>query len=229
MLGLVGKKLGMTQRFVEGGNLVPVTVIETGPCTIVQVRSGERDGYHALQVGFGARREKNLSKAERNHMAKGGRSNFASLLEFRLREGGDWQVGQEIKLKDLFQAGDHVDVTGTSKGKGFQGVMKRHNFSGHRATHGTHESFRGPGSVGCRSYPGRIFKGKRMDGQMGQERTTTLNLRVVEVRADENLLMVRGAVPGAKGCQVVVRPAIKRPRTMRKVAVAEVAETTEES
>jgi large subunit ribosomal protein L3 len=126
--------------------------------------------------------------------------------------------GQEIRLADLFKPGDQVDVTGTSKGKGFQGVMKRHNFSGHRATHGTHESFRGPGSVGCRSYPGRIFKGKRMDGHMGQEKTTTQNLRIVEVRADENLLMVKGAIPGATGTQVVVRPAVKRQRTQKPVA-----------
>jgi large subunit ribosomal protein L3 len=220
MLGLIGKKLGMTQRFIEGGNLVPVTVIETGPCTVVQVRTIDRDGYDALQVGFGTRREKNLSKARRGHASKAGRADFASLLEFRLREAGEWQIGQELRLAEMFKAGDFVDVTGTSKGKGFQGVMKRHNFSGHKASHGTHESFRGPGSVGCRSYPGRIFKGKRMDGHMGSERTTTQNLRIVEVRADDNLLMVRGAVPGSKGCQVVVRPAVKRQRTQRKVAAA---------
>ena len=228
MLGLVGKKLGMTQRFIEGGNLVPVTVIEAGPCAVVQVRRGERDGYTALQVGFGTRREKNLSKAERGHMAKGGRSTFASLLEFRLKEIGDWQVGQEIRLADLFKAGDEVDVTGTTKGKGFQGVMKRHNFSGHKATHGTHESFRGPGPVVCRSFPGRFFFGKRMDGQMGNVRATTLNLRVVEVRPEDNLLMVRGAVPGSKGCQVVVRPAIKRQRTFRKAAAPAAARAGEE-
>lgn len=218
MLGLIGKKLGMTQRFVEGGNLVPVTVIETGPCTVVQVRTRERDGYSALQVGFGSRKEKNLPKATRGHMSKAGRSNFASLLEFRLRQEGDFQVGQEIKLAELFKAGDQVDVTGTSKGKGFQGVVKRYGFAGQTATHGSHESFRGPGSVGCRSYPGRIFKGKRMDGHMGQEKTTTQNLRVVEVRPDENLLMVKGAVPGATGTQVVVRPAIKRQRTQLAAA-----------
>ena len=220
MLGLIGKKIGMTQRFVEGGNLVPVTVIETGPCTVVQVRTVERDGYDALQVGFGTRREKNLPKAVRGHMAKAGRSNFSSLLEFRLREAGQWQVGQDIRLADLFKAGDQVDVTGTSKGKGFQGVVKRYGFAGQTATHGSHESFRGPGSVGCRSYPGRIFKGKRMDGHMGQVARTTQNLRVVEVRPDENLLMVKGAVPGAAGTQVVVRPAVKRQRTQRRVAAA---------
>ncbi|HXC49919.1 MAG TPA: 50S ribosomal protein L3 [Candidatus Limnocylindrales bacterium] len=220
MLGLVGKKIGMTQRFVEGGNLVPVTVIETGPCTVVQVRTTGTDGYEALQVGFGTRREKNLSKAVRGHMNKGGRATFASLLEFRLREPGEYQVGQEIRLADLFKVGDQVDVSGTSKGKGFQGVMKRHNFGGHRATHGTHESFRGPGSIGCRSYPGRVFKGKRMDGHMGAETCTTQNLRIVEVRADENLLMVKGAIPGAPGSQVVVKPAVKRQRTQKRVIVA---------
>jgi len=217
MLGLIGKKLGMTQRFAAGGTFVPVTVIEAGPCTVVQVRTRDRDGYDALQIGFGRRRERNLTKAVRGHMAKAGRSDFAMLVEFRLAAAGEYQVGQDVKLDSLFQVGDSVDVTGTSKGKGFQGVMKRHNFSGHKATHGTHESFRGPGSIGCRSYPGRVFKGKRMDGQMGQARRTTQNLAVVEVRAEENLIMVRGAVPGATGDQVMVRPAVKR-RTVRRLA-----------
>lgn len=221
MLGLIGKKVGMTQRFVEGGNLVPVTVIEAGPCTVVQVRTLDRDGYDALQIGFGSRREKNIPKATRQHMAKGGRSNFASLLELRLTEAGPWQVGQDISLSDLFKAGDQVDVTGTTKGKGFQGVVKRYGFAGQTATHGTHESFRGPGSVGCRSYPGRIFKGKRMDGHMGQNRVTTQNLRIVEVRPDDNLLMIKGAVPGAAGEQILVRPAIKRQRTQQRKVAAE--------
>lgn len=213
MLGLIGKKLGMTQRFVEGGNLVPVTVIEAGPCTVVQVRTVDRDGYEALQVGFGTRRERNIPKATRTHMAKAGRANFATLLEFRFQAAGEYQVGQEIKLADLFKAGDFVDVSGTTKGRGYQGVMKRYGFGGHRATHGTHESFRGPGSVGCRSFPGRIFKGKRMDGHMGSELRTTQNLAVVEVRPDQNLIMVKGAIPGAPGTDVVVRPAVKRRRT----------------
>lgn len=220
MLGLIGKKLGMTQRFVEGGNLVPVTVIEAGPCTVVQVRTRDVDGYDAIQVGFGERREKRLGKARRTHMAKAGRSNFRTLREFRLAGPGEFQVGQELRLDTLFRAGDVVDVSGTTKGKGYQGVMKRHGFGGHRATHGTHESFRGPGSVGCRSYPGRIFKGKRMDGHMGQERRTTQNLAVVEVRADQNLLLVRGAVPGANGTDVVVRPAVKRRRSQQAKAAA---------
>ncbi len=217
MLGLIGKKLGMTQRFEAGGTFVPVTVIEAGPCTVVQVRTRDRDGYDALQIGFGQRREKNLTKAVRGHMAKAGRANFATLLEFRLTEPSEYQVGQDVKLDALFRVGDSVDVTGTSKGKGFQGVMKRHHFSGHKATHGTHESFRGPGSVGCRSYPGRIFKGKRMDGHMGQARRTTQNLAVVEVRPDENLILIRGAVPGATGDQVLVHPSVKR-KTVRRPA-----------
>ena len=218
MLGLIGKKLGMTQLFEAGGTFVPVTVIEAGPCTVVQVRTRDRDGYDALQIGFGERREKNLSKAQRGHMAKAGRSNFATLLEFRLTAPGEYQVGEEVKLTSLFKAGDSVDVSGVTKGKGFQGVMKRHHFSGHKSTHGTHESFRGPGSVGCRSYPGRIFKGKRMDGHMGQELRTTQNLAVVEVRPEQNLILVRGAVPGAAGERVVLRPSIKR-KTVRRAPV----------
>ena len=216
MLGLIGKKLGMTQRFVDGGNIVPVTVIETGPCTVVQVRTRDRDGYDAVQLGFGARREKRLSKAARGHRSKAGRADFGTLLEFRLDAPGEYQVGQTVTLDTLFAAGDRIDVTGTTKGKGFQGVMKRHGFGGHRATHGTHESFRGPGSIGCRSFPGRVFKGKRMDGHMGQVRRTTQNLSVVEVRAEENLILVKGAVPGAKGTEIVVRPAIKRGRAGRR-------------
>ncbi|HYB98115.1 MAG TPA: 50S ribosomal protein L3 [Candidatus Limnocylindrales bacterium] len=216
MLGLIGKKLGMTQRFVGDGNVVPVTVIETGPCTVVQVRTRDRDGYDALQLGFGKRREKNLSKAERNHRAKGGRADFNTLLEFRLDGPAEYEVGQQLTLDALFSAGDRIDVTGTTKGKGFQGVMKRHGFGGHRATHGTHESFRGPGSIGCRSFPGRVFKGKRMDGHMGQVRRTTQNLSVIEVRPEQNLILVKGAVPGAKGTEIVVRPAVKRGRAGRR-------------
>lgn len=218
MLGLIGKKLGMTQRFATGGNLVPVTVIEAGPCIVVQVRTRDRDGYDALQIGFGHRPEKNLSKAVRGHMAKAGRSDFATLLEFRLPAPSDYEVGQEVKLDTMFQVGDAVDVSGTTKGKGFQGVMKRHHFGGHKATHGTHESFRGPGSIGCRSFPGRVFKGKRMDGHMGQDRRTIQNLDVIEVRPAENLILIRGAVPGANGDQVLLRPSIKRRTTRRPAA-----------
>jgi large subunit ribosomal protein L3 len=197
MLGLIGKKLGMTQRFVEGGNLVPVTVIETGPCTVVQVRTTDRDGYDALQVGFGTRREKNLSKARKGHANKAGRANFASLLEFRLREAGDWQIGQELRLAEMFKAGDFVDVTGTSKGKGFQGVMKRHNFAGGRSSHGS-MFHRAPGSIGSSAYPSRVFPGMRGTGRMGGERVTVKNLQVVKVDAENNLIYLRGAVPGPK-------------------------------
>ena len=211
MLGVIGKKLGMTQRFNEAGQSVPVTVVEAGPCTVVEVRTVERDGYDALQLGFGTRREKRLSKAQRGHMAKGGRSDFATLVEFRLDSAGDYEIGQTVTAGQLFAAGDKVDVTGTSKGKGFAGVMKKYNFAGQSATHGTHESFRGAGSIGACAYPGRVFKGKRMAGRMGGERTTIQNLEVVEVREDENLVLIRGAVPGANNGGVVVKPAVKTP------------------
>ncbi len=209
MLGLVGKKLGMTQHFDDGGQAIPVTVIETGPCTVVEVRTQARDGYDALQLGFGMRREKRISKALQGHMKKGGRASFASLVEFRLDGPGEYEVGQELKADALFTIGDRVDVTGTTKGMGFAGVMKRHNFAGQSATHGTHESFRGAGAIGACAYPGRVFKGKRMPGRMGGKRRTIQNLTVVAVDADENLLLVRGAVPGATNGQVLVKPAVK--------------------
>jgi large subunit ribosomal protein L3 len=190
-------------------------VIETGPCTIVQIRSRERDGYDALQLGFGKRQSKRISKAAAGHMKAAGREDFATLVEFRLDEPGDWKVGQELTSVDLFAAGDKVDITGTSKGRGFQGVMRRHNFAGHRATHGTHESFRGPGSVGACAYPGRVWKGKKMPGRLGGDRKTVQNLRVVEVLGDRNLVLVRGAVPGGKNGEVLLRHAVKAPGQIR--------------
>ena len=220
-VALIGRKAGMTRIFTDAGETVPVTVIEVLPNRITQVKSVDKDGYRAIQVSFGKKRPQLLTKPAAGHYAKANVEPGKSLVEFRLteKEGADLAVGAELKATH-FAAGAVVDVTGTTIGKGFAGTMKRHNFGGHRATHGTHESFRGPGSVGCRSYPGRIFKGKRMDGHMGQERTTTQNLTVVEVRADDNLLMVKGAIPGAKGTQVIVRPAVKRQRTQRKAAAA---------
>jgi large subunit ribosomal protein L3 len=212
MLGLIGKKLGMTQRFTPEGQALPVTVIHAGPNTVVQVRDRERDGYDAVQLGYGNRNPRRVGKALAGHMNKAGRADFGKLAEFRLEAAGEWQTGQELKVEDLFTAGDKIDVTGISKGRGFAGVMKRHHFSGHRATHGTHESFRGPGSVGACAFPGRIWKGKRMAGHMGQRRTTTQNLRVVEVRPEEQQVLIRGSVPGANDDLVVLRPAVKRKR-----------------
>ena len=209
MSGLIGTKIGMTQVFGADGELVPVTVVLAGPCTVVAVRTRERHGYEAIQLGFGARKEKRISKAERGHMAKSGRSNYAALAEVRVEDSSGYEVGQEIKVSEVFSEGDIVDVSGTSKGKGFAGVMKRHHFGGHRATHGTHESFRGPGSIGACAYPGRVFKGKKMAGHMGARRRTVQNLRVVGVRDDENLLLVRGGVPGPRGAELLIRPAVK--------------------
>jgi large subunit ribosomal protein L3 len=210
MLGLVGKKRGMAQIFGAKGDVVPVTVVETLPCTIVQIRTRARDGYEAVQLGSGVRRQSRLSKARMQHAARGGRPDYERLVEFRVEDGGVYQVGQELKVAEVFKAGDVVDVTGLTKGRGFSGVVRRHGFSGHRATHGTHESFRGPGAVGARSYPGRIWKGKRMAGQWGGVSRTIQNLVVVAVRAEENLLLVKGGLPGARGGDVMIRPAVKR-------------------
>ena len=199
----------MTQLFDEGGQMVPVTAVKTGPCTVVQVRSRDRDGYEAVQVGFGSRRDKTASKAFRGHCKAAGGGTFRRLAEFRTSNASQFSVGQEIKIADIFSAGDVVDVTGTSKGRGFAGVMKRYNFGGHRATHGTHESFRGPGAVGACAYPGRIFKGKKMPGHMGVRRRTTQNLVIIKVDEGESVLFVRGAVPGGKNGEVLVRKAVK--------------------
>lgn len=205
-LGLIGRKIGMTQVYAKGGELVPVTVIQAGPCTVMQKRSVDKDGYEAVQLGFGEQKAQRLTKAAREHRKKGGKM-VAVLREFRA--GADREVGQDLKVADLFKEGDLVDVTGVTKGRGFQGVIKRHGFSGFPATHGTHEYFRHGGSIGNRTHPGRVFKNKRMSGQMGSVRVTTQNLSIVAVREDDNLLLVRGAIPGARNGLVFVRPAVK--------------------
>jgi large subunit ribosomal protein L3 len=205
-LGLIGRKLGMTQVFVKGGARVPVTVIQAGPCTVVQKRTQEKDGYSAVQLGYGEVKAQRLSKAGREHRKKAGRM-VAVLREFAC--DAELEVGGEVKVVDLFREGDLVDVTGVTKGRGYQGVIKRHHFSGFPATHGTHEYFRHGGSIGNRTHPGRVFKNKRMAGQMGAERVTTQNLAVVGVRADDNILLVRGAVPGARNGLLYIRPAVK--------------------
>ena len=213
MIGLIGKKLGMTQLFDEKGQLIPVTVIKTGPCTVVQARRKDRDGYVAVQLGFGERKPQRVSKAYRTHCVKAGKGVFEVLREF---DPGKTETaygpGQVITVDTVFSVGDLVDVTGTSKGRGFSGVIKRHRFSGFPGSHGTHEYFRHGGSIGNRSFPGRVFKGKRMAGQYGNERVTTQNLEVIAVQAAEHLLLVRGAVPGARDGFVVVCPAVKRAR-----------------
>lgn len=208
-IGLVGKKSGMTRVFTEDGVSVPVTVIEVSPNRVTQVRTLEKDGYAAIQVTSGERKAKHLTKAEAGHFAKAGVAAGNGLVEFRLAEGDESpEVGGELNVS-LFEAGQKIDVTGTSKGKGFQGAVKRWNFRTQDASHGNSLSHRAPGSIGQCQTPGRVFKGKKMAGHMGAERSTTQNLEVVRVDAERNLLLVKGAVPGAPGGQVIVRPAVK--------------------
>jgi large subunit ribosomal protein L3 len=210
MTGLIGRKLGMTQFYNAEGNVVPATVVQTGPCIVVQKKLATTDGYNALQVGFGAKKNQRVNKAAQGHMGKAGKGAFEVLREFRLEDVGSYEVGQEIKAGDLFKVGDRIDVSGISKGHGFSGVIKRWSFGGFPGSHGTHEYFRHGGSIGNRSYPGRVRKGKKMAGHWGNETVSTQNLEVVEIRAEENLLFVRGAVPGSKRGIVILRPAVKR-------------------
>ena len=206
IMGLIGRKLGMTQVYDAEGVLVPVTVIQAGPCTIVGMRRPERDGYAAAQIGFGPLKAERVPKARRGQFAKAGTGAFRVLREFALSEGDDGApaVGAEISVSDVFEPGQLVHVSGVSKGRGTAGVIKRHRFSGFPASHGTHEYFRHGGSIGNRSYPGRVFKGKRMAGRLGNERVTTRNLVVVALRPEEHLVLVRGAVPGARNGTVVL-------------------------
>jgi large subunit ribosomal protein L3 len=209
-IGLVGRKRGMTRVFTEAGTSIPVTVVEVSPNRITQIRSVETDGYSAIQVTCGSRRTSLVNRPAAGHFAKAGVEAGEGLWEFRLddNEQADLEVGSEITV-DRFEAGQKVDVTGTSKGKGFAGVIKRYNFRMQDATHGNSLSHRAPGSIGQCQTPGRVFKGKKMAGHMGDERVTTLNLEVVRVDPERNLILIRGAVPGAPGGHVFVRPSIK--------------------
>ena len=207
-IGLVGRKSGMTRVFTEEGNSVPVTVVEVQPNRVTQVKTPETDGYSAIQVTMGSRRASRVSKAMAGHYAKANTEAGEGVWEFRTEDLTEIEVGGEIKV-DLFKAGQKVDVTGTSKGKGFQGGVKRHNFRMQDATHGNSISHRAPGSIGQCQTPGRVFKGKKMAGQMGSERKTTQSLEVIRVDAENNLLLIKGAVPGATGSSVIVRPTIK--------------------
>lgn len=209
MLGLIGKKLGMTQVFNPNGELIPVTVIQAGPCTVVQAKTAATDGYAAVQLGFGEKKAQRADKAYRTHCLKAGKGVFVALREFVPDDASAYSVGQELTVETFFKPGDRVDVSGTTKGRGYAGVIKRHGFSGFPGSHGTHEYFRHGGSIGNRSYPGRVFKGKRMAGQYGNERVTTQNIEVIAVRAGEHLLLVRGCVPGARNGLLIIRPAVK--------------------
>lgn len=205
MDGLIGRKIGMSQIFAEDGTLVPVTVVQTGPCTVVQKKTQQKDGYTALQLGFGLRKPKRVTKPVLGHCKASGAEPFVVLREFRTNESDQYEVGSQITADQIFQSGQRVDVTGRTKGRGYAGVMKRHSFGGFPKSHGTHEYFRHGGAIGNRSYPGKIFKGKRMAGQYGNDRTTTQNLQVVAIRPEENLVLIRGSVPGSRGGIVIVR------------------------
>jgi large subunit ribosomal protein L3 len=213
-LGLIGRKLGMTQIYTADGELVPVTAIQAGPCTVLQAKTVVTDGYAAVQVGFGPAKPQRLTKAVRQHCVKADKGVFRILREFRLDDGAPALApGDELVVEQLFKQGDIVDITGVTKGRGYTGVIKRHGFGGFPGSHGTHEYFRHGGSIGNRSYPGRVFKNKRMAGQYGNDRVTTQNIEVVAVRPADHVLLVRGAVPGARGGVVVVRPAVKAKQT----------------
>ena len=211
----------MTRVFTDAGETVPVTVIEVLPNRVTQVKEQDRNGYRAVQVTYGTRRPQLYSKAVAGHYAKANVAPGRALVEFRLTaaDKAEWKAGAELKA-DLFKAGEPVDVTGTTLGKGFAGTMKRHNFAGGYASHGNSVSHRAPGSIGQRQTPGRVFKGRRMSGHMGVVRRTTENLRVVQVDLERNLILVRGAVPGAEGGQVIVRPSLKAARRANRRTLA---------
>jgi len=207
--GLIGKKLGMTQIFSDEGISVPVTVIEVEPSVVIQKKTRETDGYHAIQLGYGRIKQRNVTKALQGHFKKADKGLFRVLREFNMDPEG-CELGQELKA-EMFSPGDYVDVVGTTKGKGFAGVIKRHGFSGGRATHGS-MFHRAPGSIGASADPSRVFKGTRLPGHMGCERKTSQNLLVWAVRPDLNVILVRGAVPGSKNGFVLIKQAIKKGR-----------------
>jgi len=217
--GLIGKKLGMTQLTSDRGMVRAVTVIELGPCVVTQLKTEPTDGYEAVQVTWGKRKPSRVTSAQRGHFQKANVAPGVKTQEFERRGERELTLGQIVSVADVFKSGEQVDVQGISKGHGYAGVIKRHHFSGFPGSHGTHEYFRHGGSIGNRSYPGRIRKGRRMAGQMGNETSTVLNLEIVEVIPDDNAIVVAGAVPGADGGFVVVEHAA-RPRRRANVVTA---------
>ncbi len=193
--GLIGKKLGMTGLFSTEGEYMPVTVVQVGPCVVTQIKTIATDGYNALQLGFGKKKESRINKPMEGHLKKSGEARFAILREVPVDDPGEYSLGQTISL-DIFKIGGRVDVTGTTKGRGFAGVVKRHGFHGGKKTHGSH-SHRIPGSIGCSATPGKVIKGKKMPGQYGNERKTARNLKIVDIRPEENLMLIKGALPGS--------------------------------
>ncbi|MCE5334475.1 MAG: 50S ribosomal protein L3 [Desulfobacteraceae bacterium] len=200
---IIGRKLDMTQVFADDGTVYPVTLVQVGPCTITQVKVPERDGYAALQIGFGNKKAKSVTKPLKGHLDKAGKGYFEVLREIPSEASAQYNAGDQI-LADIFEIGDHVDIIGKSKGKGYAGTIKRWNFGRGPSGHGS-KNIREPGSTGMATYPGRVIKGKKLPGQMGNKRTTVLNLKVVDVRPEENLILIHGAVPGSKNGIVVIR------------------------
>ncbi|MFM8927531.1 MAG: 50S ribosomal protein L3 [Rhodoluna sp.] len=207
--GILGKKLGMTQGWDSNNKMIPITVVEVGSNVITQIKNQEVDGYQAIQVAFGSIDPRKVNKPDAGHFAKAGVTPRRYLAEIRTADADTYAVGQELGV-DIFEVGQVIDVVGTSKGKGFAGHMKRHGFSGVAASHGAHRNHRKPGSIGATTTPGRVFKGTRMAGRMGQDRVTTLNLTVHGIDAEKGLLLIKGAVPGSKGSLVFVRNAVKK-------------------
>ena len=196
-MGLLGKKIGMTRIYSEQGQAIPVTVIEAGPCVVLQKKTEAKEGYNAIQVGFGPKKETRLNKPQAGHSKAAAKGGFYHIKEFRVADPEVYELGQEILLGELLKIGDEVHISGKSKGRGFQGVVKRHGFKGGRKTHGS-MFHRRPGSIGCSAWPSRVVKGKKLPGRMGNEQLTKKNLTVVDIRADENILLVKGSVPGAR-------------------------------
>ncbi|NOY85758.1 MAG: 50S ribosomal protein L3 [Deltaproteobacteria bacterium] len=211
---ILGKKLGMTQIFDHLGNIIPVTLVQAGPCTVTQVKTDGKEGYNAIQIGFDDRSEKRTNKPDLGHFAKSESTPKRHLREARVPDPESFKPGQVITA-GIFQTGDLIDVTGTSKGKGFAGVMKRHGFKGFKASHGTHESKRGGGSIGAAAYPAKVFKGTKMAGRMGNHAVTVQNLQVVDVREDQNLIAIKGPVPGGKNGLLIIKNAMKKPQAPR--------------
>jgi large subunit ribosomal protein L3 len=207
---LFGKKLGMTRIFQDDGSAVPVTILEAGPCPVVAVRTGEGDGYDALQLGFEEVKESRLTRAQLGHFKKAGVAPMRYLREVRVDDAGETKPGDIFKVDEIFKEGEKVDVVGTSRGLGFAGTMKRHHFSGANKTHGQSDRWRAPGSVGQSSYPSRVFKGLRMAGRMGHDTVTVLGLRVVKIIPEENLILIKGAVPGKRNGFVRIRKSNRR-------------------
>ncbi|SDO02258.1 large subunit ribosomal protein L3 [Desulfonauticus submarinus] len=203
-LGIIGKKIGTTRIFGEDGSVVPVTVVQAGPCPVIQVKTKEADGYEAIQLGFEQVSEKKVNKPLKGHFAKAKKGYFRYLKEFRVENGSEFDLGQDITV-EIFEPGERISVTGTSKGKGFAGVMKRWGFGGLPASHGAEKVHRSPGAIGQCAYPGKVFKGKKMAGHMGNKQVTYRNLEVVGVRPEDNVILIKGQIPGPKNSLVLLR------------------------